>query len=200
MPATAIRREGQRRRRGENRALIVAAAEDALRRKPFREVSVDELMQAAGLSRTIFYRHFDDLSDLLLKVAGAAFDEVYERMAALTAVDAADLDALRRALAPGIAETAAQAPLVRAIAEAASHDAAVEEVYEGVIDRFVELTADALLHLRPDLADPRQTARALTLMNIAYLLDAFGGSKRKVSAEAATDTIAGIWAGTLVPR
>ena len=165
--------------RGENRARIVAAAEDALRRKPFREVSIDEVMQAAGLSRTIFYRHFDDLSDLLLKVAGGAFEDLYEQTAAVAAVDPADAGALRVALEPAIAAMAQHAPLVRAIAEAASHDAGVEQVYAEVTERFTVLTADALARLRPGLADPGQTARALTLMNVAYLVDAFGGPERR---------------------
>ena len=51
--STAGRRTTQRRQRGETRALIVAAAEDALRTRRFREVNVEDVMEAAGLTRTI---------------------------------------------------------------------------------------------------------------------------------------------------
>ena len=65
MPVDA-RRVRLRAERGANRAAIVVAAEGALRERPFREVSVEELMQAAGLARTQFYRYFDDKEDLYM--------------------------------------------------------------------------------------------------------------------------------------
>ncbi len=51
----------------ESRERIVAAATELVRRRAYAELSVDEVMREAGLGRTIFYRHFDDLADLLLR-------------------------------------------------------------------------------------------------------------------------------------
>src|SRR3954447_15373564 len=50
---------------------IVAAAERLLRERPYRELSVEEVMAEAGLSRTVFYRHFDGLPELVLSLFGA---------------------------------------------------------------------------------------------------------------------------------
>ena len=45
-------------------------------RRPFRDLSVDQIASAAGLSRSAFYTHFRDKSDLLL----AAVEEVAEEL------------------------------------------------------------------------------------------------------------------------
>ena len=54
-----------RERRQEVRARIVAAASELVRERSFQELSVADVMALAGFERTIFYRHFDDLADLL---------------------------------------------------------------------------------------------------------------------------------------
>ena len=71
----ATRRSANRRRRSEARQQILDVARSELKVKPFRELSVDDLMEAAGLSRTAFYRYFPDreavLVDLLEELGGA---------------------------------------------------------------------------------------------------------------------------------
>src|ERR1700739_3904180 len=71
----AARRLANRRRRNEAREQILEVARRELRVRPFRELSVDELMQQTGLSRTAFYRYFPDreavLVDLLEEVWGS---------------------------------------------------------------------------------------------------------------------------------
>lgn len=198
MPVDA-RRVRLRAERGANRAAIVAAAEAALRERPYREVSVEELMQSAGLARTQFYRHFDDLSHLVLTVAGGAFEDVLEHHERL--VDIASLDAatLRAAIAPAVEAFAAHGPLVRAMSEAATHDAAVEQVFDNVQRRYIALTERLVLRAQADgarIADPSQTARLLHLGNIAYLIDAFGGAPA-VTPEVALDAIVELWSAVL---
>ena len=46
----------------ESRERIVAAATELVRERAYAELSVDEVMREAGIGRTIFYRHFDDLA------------------------------------------------------------------------------------------------------------------------------------------
>src|SRR3954468_777065 len=198
MPVDA-RRVRLRAERGANRAAIVAAAEAALRDRPFREVSVEELMQDAGLARTQFYRYFDDLSDLVLTVAAGVFEDIldhHERLVVLATLDAATL---RAAIAPAVYAFAAHGPLVRALSEAATHDAAVEQVFETVQRRYFALTERLVLRAVGDgarIADPAQTARLLHLGNIGYLIDAFGGEP-KMTPEVALDTIVELWSAVL---
>ena len=65
-PASARRRTNARVRREEARERILAAAEILLLERPYREITVEQVMAGAGLSRTVFYRHFDGLPDVLL--------------------------------------------------------------------------------------------------------------------------------------
>src|SRR2546423_1701384 len=47
---------------------IIAAAESLLRERPFRELTVDEVMRRTDLSRPSFYVYFTDRHQLVLKV------------------------------------------------------------------------------------------------------------------------------------
>ena len=193
------RRVRLRAERGANRAAIVAAAEAALRERPFREVSVEELMQTAGLARTQFYRHFDDLAHLVLTVSAGAFEDILDHHERLVDIASLDADTLRAAIAPAVEAFAAHGPLVRALSEAAAFDEAVEEVYETAQRRYVALTERLVERAVAEgarIADPRQTARLLHLANLGYLIDAFGGEP-KVEPEVALDTIVEAWSAVL---
>jgi len=188
----AARRTAHRLQRGETRARIVAAAEEELRTRPLRDVSVEEVMERAGLTRTLFYRHFDDLFDLVLSVARPAFDDLFAVDEAVLEARADDGDRLRRAIAPAVALFAEHGPLIRAVAEASVFDAAVEDIYQSALDRFAALTERFLEQVEAPVTDPAQTARALTFLNVGYLLDSFGRAPR-VTPEEATTTILELW-------
>src|SRR5205823_7575181 len=132
-----------------------------------------------GLARTQFYRHFDDLSDLVLTVTAGVFEDILDHHESL--VDLADLDGatLRAAIAPAVEAFAAHGPLVRALSEAAAHDAAVEQVFDNAQRRYIALTERLVLRAvdaGAEVAEPAQTARLLHLANISFLIVAFGGS------------------------
>src|ERR1700741_2307724 len=74
----AARRLANRRRRSEAREQILEVARRELRVRPFRELSVDELMQATGLSRTAFYRYFPDREAVLVDLLEEVWGELAE--------------------------------------------------------------------------------------------------------------------------
>jgi AcrR family transcriptional regulator len=162
----AARRRNARVRRDEARARIAAAAERLLADRPYRDLSVDAVMAEAGLSRTVFYRHFDGLPELVLSL----FEGVAAELAAeLETGDVAEiLGAAARAFS-------AHGPLLLAIDQAASHDAVIERTYRAISDRFTARMGEQLQErmdegvVRP--GDPYELARALNLMNQRYLLD-----------------------------
>jgi TetR/AcrR family transcriptional regulator, ethionamide resistance regulator len=195
--STAARRSELRERRGEVREQIVAAATEALRKRRFRDLSVEELMASTGLSRTLFYRHFDDLADLVVRQLEDTSAELFEheRRLAMTALQ--EERSIREALEPAVLTLAEHGPLLRAIAEAASHDERIERSYQAMVERFGALIEGYLRMLvaqeRSRIADPAQTARALNHMNLAYLLDTFGSSEPKVTPDVAVRTLTEIW-------
>jgi TetR/AcrR family transcriptional repressor of nem operon len=63
----------------ENREKILEAAGRLFRERGFSEVSVAEIMQAAGLTHGGFYGHFKSKEDLIVQAAQAASAKVLER-------------------------------------------------------------------------------------------------------------------------
>ncbi len=102
---------------------ILDAASRLLRDRRFRDLTVDAVMAEAGLSRTVFYRHFESLGDLvipLLEELGATLED---------AGDHHEVDYVNRVLTRVVAIAVEHGPLLRAIDEAASHDDEVERAY-----------------------------------------------------------------------
>jgi AcrR family transcriptional regulator len=180
-----------RQTRQESRDRIVKAAELLVRRRSYSELTVDELMSEAGLGRTIFYRHFDDLGDLLMRTSREAVEELFGAQARLVAARPGDA---RGAIEAATDVYRRHGPLLRCVREAATVDERVAEGYEGMRRRFDDLAEEALrevLGARSE-RDLHETARALNLMNETYLTDAFGREPR-VTPEVAVQTLAEIW-------
>jgi TetR/AcrR family transcriptional regulator, ethionamide resistance regulator len=194
---TATKREVARKSRQEARASIVAAAEKLIRRRSYAELNVDEVMREAGLGRTIFYRHFDDLGDLLLKIAQPVIRELYEAQPALEEIGpGGESAAVRQGLEPAVAVYRRHGPVLRGIAEAASGDEDVAGVRDAMRVQFARQAVGYLREAQSrgafPLADIEETAYALTVMSNAYLLEAFGHEPR-ISVEAAAQTLSEIW-------
>ena len=197
MASVATRRAEIRESRQHSRELIVAAAEGLVKQESYGALTVDDVMREAGLGRTIFYRHFDDLADLLMRAGREAIDEMYDAQRALSAARAGDgPDVIRAAIEPAVAVYERHGPLLRAIAEAAASEDRIAEGQEAMRARFHELVEHALGALPSVEANPpadlAETARALNMMNEGYLLDAFGREPR-VSAETAIQTLTEVW-------
>jgi AcrR family transcriptional regulator len=197
MALVATRRADIRESRQQSRARIVAAAEELVKRGSYGALTVDDVMRQAGIGRTLFYRHFDDLADLLMRAGREAIDELYDAQRALSAARAGDgLDVVRAAIEPAVAVYRRHGPLLRAIAEAAASEERIAEGQEAMRRRFDELVEEALSAM-PSVdahppADLAETAHALNLMNESYLRDAFGREPR-VSAETAVQTLTEVW-------
>lgn len=184
-----------RQTRQESRDRIVRAAEVLVRRRSYAELTVDELMSEAGLGRTIFYRHFDDLGDLLMRTSREAIEELWQAQSRLVAEGPGDP---RGALGAAADVFSRHGPLLRCVREAADIDERVAEGYNAMRRRFDDLAEQALREVLGDAAPPNisETARALNLMNETYLTDAFGREPR-VSPEIAVQTLAEIWDSVL---
>ncbi len=189
-------REGTRRQ-------ILDAAEELLRERPFRELSVDVVMSEIGMTRTSFYRHFDDLTDLVLRL----FDEVSQDLFEVAkqwsgSAGAGYPDPGRDALAGLVAFYVRHGPLMRAFVEAAATDERIERAVTELNGRVVELTGATLERLAAAgvlaVPDPRALAHAMAVMNQAYLLSQFGREPQEDPADALT-TLRTIWLRLALP-
>jgi TetR/AcrR family transcriptional regulator, ethionamide resistance regulator len=198
----ATRRAEIRLTRQQSRERIIEAATELIRHTPYGALTVDDVMREAGAGRTIFYRHFDDLADLLRRAGREAFEGLLEAEHELrTAQAGGEPDVVRAAIEPAVEVYRQHGPLLRAVAEAAaSGDEQIAAGQQAMLERFDSLVADVLrsspgMAGRPD-EQLAETARALNLLNVNYLLDAFGRDPR-VSAETAVRTLAGIWSAVV---
>jgi AcrR family transcriptional regulator len=168
-----------------------------VRRSSYAELSVDALMREAGQGRTIFYRHFDDLADLLMRVSREAIEELFEAQRSFVAARPDDATgAVRRALEAAVEVYQRHGPLLRCLAEAAAGDPEIAAGYAAMRGRFDEFAEQSLRDVigasRTPPADLGETARALNLMNETYLTDAFGREPR-VAPQTAVQTLTEIW-------
>lgn len=195
MSATT-RRDAARTARASTRARIIEATADELADRSFSELSVDTVMARVGLSRTAFYRYFDDLGDVIASLMSdvvADLLQTAERLA--TAETASDEERFRAGLNHIAGVFAERGRVIRGVAEATHHDEELEERWTAMRERFVAVTAAALAEpaarARTRVTDPEGTARALTLMNEAYLLDAC--RHPELDADAATEALWPVW-------
>jgi AcrR family transcriptional regulator len=184
----------RRRRRSPEAAEreIVEAAEALLRERPFRDLTVDDLMRRTGLSRPSFYVYFRDRHDLVLKVVEHIGGELFA-MSERWYEGTGDGQTLIREAIEGVVRVFAEhGPVLRALADAASDDPRVEAAYLALIQRFVDATAR---HIEQEVAagrvlplDAVPTATALTWMMERYLQLHVGRSPG-VAVDRATDTL-----------
>lgn len=167
-------------------------------------------MARTGLSRPAFYAYFRDRYDLvthLLEGIGALLftvDRVWLEGKDESREEASESlgDALRR----GSETFLLYGPVLRAIADAASHDTRVEQVYRfGLIENFIRAVTDRIARdvetgISSANIDPDETARALVLFTERYLLDAFGRPQARPTEEriaTVVGTLERVWIQTL---
>ena len=165
--------------------------------RSFAELTVGEIMDRAGLERTIFYRHFENVGALLLATGRQAIVDMYEAQAAIAASHGSfDPEAITEALTLAAEVFHRDGPLLRAVFEAPASNQLEAVDQDEIRGRFDGLVADALRDLERQrgnrFADVEETARALNRLNENYLIDAFGRD-RGVSVETAAATLSQIW-------
>jgi AcrR family transcriptional regulator len=178
----------------------MGAAEALLRERPFRELTVDEVMRRTELSRPSFYVYFRDRHHLVLRVVEHIGGELFTK-ADRWIKGEGDGPALAREATEGIVAVFAEhGPVLRALADAAADDPGVEAVYSELVQSFINATSEHIQHeieagrILP--LDARETATALVWMNERYLTLSLG---REPAADRAivASTLETIWSRVL---
>jgi TetR/AcrR family transcriptional regulator, ethionamide resistance regulator len=189
----------RRRRRSpaEAEREILNSAEGFLRERPLRELTIDEVMAGTGLSRPAFYVYFRDRHDLVLRLISEIGSELFEM--ADKWLKGGDL---RAGVEGVVAVYAKHGPVLRAISDAAVDDPDVERAYHGLVQRFIDATAEHIrIEQRGGRAEgmtARRTAAALVWMNERYLSMCLGGrNSRQARPREVADTLHQIWTRTL---
>jgi AcrR family transcriptional regulator len=202
--STAAQRARHRDQRETTRRDILAAADRFLRERPYRELSIEVVMEGTGLTRTAFYRHFDDITDLVLRLFAEVGRELFEVAQKWRETAGMEPPAPARAALAAIVEFFERhGPLVRAISDAAATDERIEAAYRASINAFIQIAGATIERLagegQVNLPNPQAVARALTLMNESYLIDEFGREPYG-DPEVALKTLETIWLRVGMPE
>jgi AcrR family transcriptional regulator len=194
----AAARTPKRRRRSPESAEreILAAAEALLRERPFRDLTVDDVMARTTLSRPSFYVYFRGRHELVVRLVEGIGGELYASAAPWLEGDGDPREGVRAALEAVTAVYERHGLALGAIADAAEQDAEVEVIYRGLVQRFIDANAKRIAEEseRGNVAglDSQQTARALVLMSERYFTETLGRLPQE-PVEQVVETLSTIW-------
>ncbi len=168
----------------------------------YKDLTVDEIARAAGLSRSAFYFYFRDKQDLLMAVAEDLAAELLREADRWWHGEGPPEVLVRESLEGVAAVYERHAPLLRVASEVSSYDDEVWELWRGLMQRFIAPTAE---HLRREMEagrirplDPDATAESLAWMmeRCCYVYLARGeGSAREL-----VDSLTSVWVAALYPE
>jgi TetR/AcrR family transcriptional regulator, ethionamide resistance regulator len=201
MSVVTVTETRARRSRQEIESAVRAATLELAEQVPFKDLTVDQIAGAAGISRTAFYFYFRSKHDLLRAAMEDVSDEAYREADRWWHGDG-EPRALIRAAIEGVVDVYLRhVNLMRVGQEVAMYDPEMAELWQELIGRFIAATAD---HLRREQTAGRlrtleldATAESLVWMmercNYVYL-----GLGRR-SREQMVSTLTAIWHRALYP-
>ena len=185
---------------------ILDAAEALLSERAFRELSVDELMQRTGMTRSSFYHYFRSVDDVAIGLMRRVQGEMMAAAAPWLELpeDTDPTTAVERGIQASAEIFARHGPVLSAIHEASFHSERVQDVWrDGVLEEWIGAIATQLQAQRERgltrVEAPEETARALLLMNTSLFVERLGKQPHD-SAEAVAAILAPIWIGAIYPE
>jgi len=182
------------------RAEILDAAFEFLWSRPFRDMTVNALMAMTSISRSAFYRHFDDIHGMMQALLTRLESEILEGVSPWLSDGGDPVALLCESLATEVRICYRHGPFIKAISDAAGTNAHLEDEWNWFLDRFDDavserIVADQELGLI-EAFDPRPVATALNRVDAAMYVRAFGHRPRS-RPEQVQDAITRVWISTL---
>ncbi|BBY18928.1 TetR/AcrR family transcriptional regulator [Mycolicibacterium litorale] len=192
----ALRSRRSARPSGDDREqAILATAERLLERRPFAEISVDDLAKGAGISRPTFYFYFGSKEAVLLTLWERVIREADAALEAAASTTTSE-DVWR----PGITVFFDTFGAHRGVTVAASSsdNAEIRDVFAKFMQKWIDFTAATIEAERrrgaaPETLPAHDLATALNLMNERTLLAAFAAENPGIPAERVLDSLVHVW-------
>jgi AcrR family transcriptional regulator len=201
-PRATGARSSRRQRRDEIRAKIVRSALELSERGPFRDLTVDEITRSAGISRSAFYTHFRDKHDLLLGAVEEIAGELYRMADRWWHGEGPPAKQVRGAIEGVVSVYAEHAGVLRVATEVSTYDDEVRQVWVGLVQRFIDATAEHIYTeqaagLIPTTLKPEATAESLVWMVERCCYIYLGREERKPAE--VVRALAPVWTAALYP-
>jgi AcrR family transcriptional regulator len=182
------------------RVLILDATERLLADRRFEELSVADILGAAGVARGSFYFYFPNKHAVLAELVRRAVGSAHEAAGTWTNDESgAPGAALRRGTTEGSRLWREHAPVLRAIVENWQSDPALAALWTTVIDGFTavaaeRIQADRAAGLAPERDDdPRVLASVLCWMNERAWYLAATGHAGFTDEDVLTEALTEVW-------
>jgi AcrR family transcriptional regulator len=192
--------ESEPRKSDRTREAILEAALDFLWTHPFRDLTVRKLMTDVGLSRSAFYKYFDDVYDLIEHLLRGFELDVFRETSAWFEGVGDPREMLRSSLINLVGIAYARGPILRAVSDAAISDERLERTWQQTLARFDEAIAARIEQQQQEGVVPDfkalPVAMALNRMDVAMIVSAFGRRPRR-PPEPVIEALFRIWNSTL---
>jgi len=190
-----------RRDRDQIQAAVTAATLGLAEEVAFKDLTVDQIARAAGLSRTAFYFYFRSKHDLLRAAMEEVSDEAFREADRWWHGEGEPRSLIRAAIEGVVDVYQRHVNLMRVGQEVAMYDPEMAALWQELMGRFIDATAE---HLRAEQAagrlrplEPGAAAESLVWMmercNYVYL-----GLGRR-SRTQMVETLTAIWYHALYP-
>jgi AcrR family transcriptional regulator len=197
LTVTKGRRQRKRRRTREDAEReILTAAHKVLDERPFREMTVETIMDRSILARSSFYVYFTDRHEVIVRLIGQIADEI-QVFADRWLMGVNGKDDVRAALF-GVADLYRRhGTVLRALADAASGDPELEEIHATLIRMLVDATQRGIAREKERgvnvVGNPFHTSRALVHMTESIANDAWGRPGENVETDEIIESLVHIW-------
>ncbi len=188
------------RKSERTRQAILDGALEFLWSRPFREMTVSELMSTVGASRPAFYQYFKDLHDLMETLLRGLEDEIFGVTDPWFSGEGDPIVMLSESQAGLVRIGYDSGPILRAVADASPSDECLELKWTKFLGAFDDaVTARIEQHQEEGLIqafDARPVAIALNRLDASMLIHAFGRRPRS-NPEPVREALIRIWSSTL---
>ncbi len=151
VPSVTRRSATGRERREAVEARVFEAVERLLEQgESYTALGVGRIADEADIARSTFYVHFSDKTDLLLRIADSATDEVFGSLNAWVRQGGEDLAALEATMADMVSGFRDHRRLLIAFNEVAAYDREVATYWRARVEGFAGRLADRLRRAQPD--------------------------------------------------
>jgi AcrR family transcriptional regulator len=146
---------------------VLDATERLLGRRRFSELSVNDVIDEAGISRTSFYAHFDSRTAVLAECLRRVMGQIAVAVDPFLAESEADPEAaIRASIQRWVAVAHEHGAVLRTVSEQWPHDERLRELWFSIMARFTAGTARVIATARgagqaPAGADPERLSACL---------------------------------------
>jgi AcrR family transcriptional regulator len=163
-------------------------------------MTVNSLMATTSISRSAFYRYFEDVHGLMEALLKRLESEILEGASPWLSDDGDPVALLYESLAAEVRICYRHGPFLKAVSDAAGTNARLENEWNWFLDRFDDavserIAADQELGLI-ELFDPRPVATALNRVDAYTFIRAFGQRPRS-RPEPVLDGNSRVWISSL---